>query len=215
MKLCIFSCVMAKYPKSAELDDIVRIMRSSQKLRALCEEYRKYDDQGNKQGKLRIKRKETPAFVASSLLFEGKSHRNIIGLTDMCFMDIDGLDEEQVNEAMKLLREDEHVVLALRSMSGKGLHFFVRYGFKDREQPQITTMSYIRMSLTYSAVFNTLSLHYSNILHLPIDESGRNVVQTCNISFDEDLYYNPDAIPYTLIYEHQKVGKKHNLLQMV
>lgn len=206
---------MAKYPKDTELDDIVRVMRSSQKLRSLCEEYRKYDDQGNRQGKLRIKREKTPAFVPSALLYEGKGHRNIIGLTDLCFMDIDGLNEEQINEAMKSLREDEHVVLALRSMSGKGVHFLIRYRFKDKEQPQINTMSYIRMSLTYSAVFNTLSLHYGNILHLPIDESGRNAVQTCNISYDEDLYYNPSAVPYTLIYEHQKVGKKHNLLQMV
>ena len=215
MKLCIFSCVIAKYPKSAELDDIVRIMRSSLKLRKLCEEYRKYDAQGDRQGKLRIKRKETPAFVPSSLLFEGKAHRNIIGLTDLCFMDIDGINEEQINGAMKLLREDEHVVLAMRSMSGKGLHFLIRYCFKDREQPQITNMSYIRMSLTYSAVFNTLFLHYSNILNLPIDVSCRNATHTCNISYDEDLYYNPDAIPYTLIYEHQKVGKKHKILEMV
>ena len=57
--------------------------------------------------------------------------------------------------------------------------------------------------------------HYNNILHLPIDESSKNAVQTCNISYDADLYYNPNALPYTLIYEHQKVGKKHKLLQMV
>ena len=76
-------------------------------------------------------------------------------------------------------------------------------------------MSYKRMAVTYSAVFNTLSSHYTNILNLPIDESGKNAVQTCNISYDEDLYYNPNAEPYTLIYEHQKVGKKQKLLQMV
>ena len=206
---------MAKFPKETELDDIVRIMRSSPKLRLLCEEYRMYKAKGNRQEMLKIKRKAIPAFVPSSLLFEGKGHRNIIGLTDLCYMDLDDLNEKEINIAMNTLKEDDHVVLAMRSMSGNGLHFLVRYGFKDREQPQITTMSYIRMSLTYSAVFNTLSLHYSNILHLPIDESCRNAVQTCNISYDEDLYYNPNAIPYTLIYEHQKVGKKHKILQMV
>lgn len=215
MKLCIFSCLMAKFPKETELDDIVRVMRTSPKLRALCEEYRMFKANGDKHGQLNIKRNKVPAFVPSALLFDGKGHRNIIGLTDLCFMDLDNLDEEQINMAMELLRKDDHVVLASRSMSGKGLHFLIRYRFKDMEQPQITSMSYIRMSLTYSAVFNTLSLHYSNTLHLPIDESCRNAVQTCNISYDEDLYYNPNAIPYSLIYERQKVGKKHKMLQMV
>lgn len=214
MRLCIFSCLMAKFPKETELDNIVRVMRTSQKLRTLCEEYRKFDAEGNKQGKLRIKRKEIPAFAPSALLYDGKGHHNIIGLTDLCYMDLDNLNDEQINMAMELLRKDDHVVLAMRSMSYKGLHFLVRYRFKDKDQPQITTMSYKRMAVTYSAVFNTLSLHYNNILHLPIDESGKNAVQTCNISYDEDLYYNPDAIPYTLIYEHQKVGKKPKTLQM-
>ncbi len=215
MKLCIFSNVLAKYPKSTELDYIVKVMQSSTKLRTLCEEYRKYDILGNKKEKQRIKRKEVPAFIPSALVFDGKGHRHIIGLTDLCFMDIDGLNEEQINSAMNILKDDEHVVMAKRSMSNKGLHFLVRYRLKDREQPQITTMSYIRMSLTYSAVFNTLSEIYINKLNLPIDESCRNVVQTCTLSYDEELYYNPNATPYTLIYEHQKVGKKHKVLEMV
>lgn len=215
MRLCIFNCVTDNYPKETELESIVRVMRSSPKLRALCEKYRMFDAKGNKQEKNRIKRKETPSFISSALLFEGKGHRNIIGLTDLCFMDIDDINDEQINETMKLLREDIHVVLALRSMSGKGLHIFIRYRFKDRELPKITTMSYKRMAITYSAVFNTLSTHYKNIFHLPIDESGKNAVQSCNISYDEELYYNPNALPYTLIYEHQKVGKKQELLRIV
>ncbi len=215
MRLCIFNSLLAKYPQETELDSIVKVMRTSNKLFIQCDDYKKLDAEGNIKGKLKIKRNEIPAFVPSALLYGGKGHRNIIGLTDICFMDIDGLDEEQINMAMKLLKDDEHVVLALRSMSGKGLHFLVRYRFKDKEQPQIVNMSYIRMTLTYSAVFNTLSSYYNNILQLPIDDSCRNVVQTCSISYDEDLYYNPNALPHTLIYEHQKVGKKHTTLQMV
>ena len=203
MKLCIFSCVMAKFPKETELNDIVRIMRTSQRLRALCENYQKHNDVGNKAKKDKIKKWMIPAFIPSALLFDGKAQRNIVGLTNLCYMDIDHIDESQINETLEILKQDEHVVLALHSMSGKGLHFLVKYEFKGMEQPQITTMSYKRMVVTYTAVFNTLSLHYQNILNLPIDESGKNAVQTCNISYDEDLYYNPNAIPYTLIYERQ------------
>ncbi len=215
MKLCIFNSLLSKYPQETELDSIVKVMRTSKKLFMLCEDYKKLDVEGDIKGKLKIKRKEIPAFVPSALLYGGKGHRNVIGLTDLCFMDIDGLDEEQINTAMKSLKDDEHIVLALRSMSGKGLHFLVRYRFKDKEQPQIVNMSYIRMALTYTAVFNTLRSYYNNILQLPIDDSCKNVVQTCNISYDEDLYYNPKALPYTLIYDHQKVGKKRSTLQMI
>lgn len=201
MRLCIFSCVISKYPQETELDDIVRIMRTSDKLRALCEEYRNISGKGKKREKRRFKLKKIPAFVPSALVFEGKGHRHVIGLTNLCYMDIDHLQAEQIDEAMDTLRQDEHVVLALRSMSGNGIHFMVKYGFKDMEQPQITTMSAKKMVKTYISVFKTISSHYQDILHLPIDESGQNVVQLCNISYDEDLYYNPHALPYTLKFE--------------
>lgn len=201
MRLCIFKCVMSKYPQETELDDIVRIMRTSNRLRTLCEKYRNIPSRGHQREKRFIKIKEIPAYIPSSLVFEGKGHRHVIGLTNLCYMDIDHLNVKQIDEVMGKLRQDEHVVLALRSMSGKGLHFLVKYGFKDMEQPQITTMSANKMVKTYIPVFNTLSQHYQKILNLPIDESGKNVVQPCNISYDEDLYYNPNALSYTLIFE--------------
>ena len=37
-------------------------------------------------------------------------------------------------------------------MSGGGLHFFVKYQFKDMEYPQITTMSANNMVKTYMTV---------------------------------------------------------------
>ena len=214
MRLCIFKCVMSKYPQETELDDIVRIMRTSNRLRALCEKYRHISGKGQKREKRNFKIKEIPAFIPSSLVFEGKGHRNVIGLTNLCYMDIDHLNVKQIDETMEVLRQDEHVVLAMRSMSGNGLHFMVKYGFKDMEQPQITTMSANKMVKAYIPVFNTLSQHYQMKLNLPIDESGKNVVQTCNISYDEDLYYNPNAIPYTLIFEEPNTTKKQ-IFQML
>ena len=119
MRLCILSCVMSKTPKETELDDIVRILRTSIKLRGLCKEYQQLNDEGNKSRKNKIKKWMIPAFVPSALVFDGKAQRNIIGLTNLCYMDLDHIDENQINEAIEILRQDEHVVLASRSMSGK------------------------------------------------------------------------------------------------
>lgn len=215
MRLSILSCLMSKTPKETELDDIVKIMRTSEKLCVLCREYQQLNDEGDKSRKDRIKKRMIPAFVPSALLFEGKAQRNIIGLTNLCYMDIDHIEEDQINEAINLLRLDEHVVFVARSMSRKGLHILAKYRFKDRKQPQITTMSYKRMAITYTSIFMTISTYYKKKLNLPIDDSGKNAVQPCNISYDEELYYNPNAKPYTLIYEHQKVGKKRKHLQII
>ena len=214
MRLCIFKCVMSKYPQETELDDIVRIMRTSDRLRALCEKYRNISGKGEKREKRNIKIKAIPAFIPSALVFEGKGHSHVIGLTNLCYMDIDHLNVKQMNEAIETLKQDEHVVLISRSMSGNGLHFLVKYGFKDMEQPQITTMSANKMVKTYVAVFNTLSQQYQIKLNLPIDESGKNVVQLCNISYDADLYYNPNALSYTLIFEKPN-NTKQQFYQMV
>ena len=80
-------------------------------------------------------------------------------------------------------------------------HNYSNNGAKISNNPQTTKKKYTKGTVPF--------------VYLPIDESCRNAVQTCNISYDEDLYYNPNANPYTLMYEHQKVGKKHKMLQMV
>ena len=201
MRLCILSCVMSKIPKETELDDIVKIMRNSINLRGLCKTYSKHIENGNKVKGNKIKRRLIPAFIPSALIYNGKGHRNIVGLTNLCYIDIDHIDEKQINWTIDVLRQDEHVILALRSMSGKGLHIFIKYEFENIEQPTINNMSWKMMVKTYKSVFNTISKFYGNVLNLPIDESGQNAVQSCNISYDNDLYYNPNALPYTLVYE--------------
>lgn len=105
MRLCIFSNLMSKYPKETELDDIVRIMRTSKKLHALCEKYVMFLEKGNKQEQRNIKIRHIPAFVPSALLFDGKAQRNIIGLTNLCYMDIDHVDDDQINKAIEILRQ--------------------------------------------------------------------------------------------------------------
>lgn len=200
MRVSILRFAKAKMPQETELDDIVRIMRSSQKLRGLCEEYKKLADEDNKNEKKRIKQTEIPAFIPSASLYGGKGHQHILGLTNLCYLDIDGISDDQIDGAFLLLRQDEHVVLASRSMSGKGIHILIKYGFVEMEQPWIATMGINKMVKTYKAVFRTISHHYSKSLHLPIDKSGRNVVQSCNISYDKELYYNPKALPHLLSY---------------
>lgn len=208
MRLCIFSNLMAKYPQETDLKDIVRMMRNSERLQSLCERRRELLATNRREDADRIKKKLIPAFCPGSFLIDGKGRNNVIGLTDLCFLETDHISEEQISKVMESLREDCHIVLCLRSISGDGLHFLVRYRFKDMEQPSYRSMGKNRMNHTYGAVFKTLKNYYQDLLGVSIDLSGSNMERLCLMSFDKDLHYNPNAVPVVFMYEQQNIKKK-------
>ena len=67
-----------------------------------------------------------PAFAPCAIFYDGKGRENVVGLTDLCFLDIDHIKEGQIREAMKNLNDDPHVVMASRSLSNEGLHILIR-----------------------------------------------------------------------------------------
>ena len=208
MRLCIFSNLMAKYPRETDLNDIVKMMRSSERLQSLCEQRRELLAKEKRVDADRIKKKMIPAFCPGAFLFDGKGRNNVIGLTDLCFLETDHISEKRISKAMELLRKDCHTVLCLRSISGDGLHLIVRYRFKDMEQPSYHNMGKNRMNHTYGAVFMSLKKYYQGLLGVHIDSSGANMERLCLMSFDKDLHYNPDAVPLVFIYEQQNLRKK-------
>ena len=201
MRLNIFNNLLTKYPQETELDDIVRIMRDSERLHSLCQQRVALIADGKKKEADIIKKEKVPAFAPNAFLFDGKSRNHVIGLTDLCFLETDHISEEQIDRTMEVMRNDEHVVLALRSMSGDGLHFLIRYGFKDMEQPSYRNTKRGRMNHIYGAVFKTLKHIYQEKLDVRIDPSGANMERLCLISSDKNLYYNPNASPVVFLYE--------------
>ena len=212
MRLNIFSNLVAKYPQETNLDDIVRIMRNSEKLHSLCHQRVKLIANGKKEEAELIKKKQIPAFAPCAYMIDGKSRNHVIGLTDLCFLEIDHITEEQIQTAKGILSKDEHVMLALRSISGDGLHFLIRYGFYDMEQPSYGNTRRGRMNYIYGAVFKTLKTTYQEALGVRIDSSGANMERLCLISADKDLYYNPNALPVIFLYEKEKIRKSPMIL---
>ena len=108
---------------------------------------------GAEQTKLRC----FPAFAPCALFYEGKSRDNVLGLTDLCYLDIDHIKEERlIEEAMDILRRDPYVMMASRSVSNEGLHILIRYQLKALETPpQRTTMSPDDMQGVYADVYYT------------------------------------------------------------
>ena len=195
MRVTIFKNVKASWPQETELDDIVRIMMSSPKICERTQTCRQCLAKGDKRGFDNIKITCFPAFAPSVNFYEGKARVNVIGLTDLCYLDIDHIENESlIIEALDILRNDPNVVMASRSVSGRGLHFLVRYQLKGMENPpQRTEMSPNKMQSVYGEVFEYLALKYQLKLGLEPDYHARNMGHVYIVSYDPDLYYNPKA----------------------
>ena len=195
MRVTIFKSVKASWPQETELDDIVRIMMSSPKICAWTQACRQYFAKGDKMGAENIKISCFPAFAPCVNFYEGKARSNVIGLTDLCYLDIDHIENESlIIEALDILRNDANVVMASRSVSGRGLHILVRYQLKGMEAPpQRTEMTPTKMQEVYGEVFDYLAMKYQLKLGLEPDYHARDMGHVYIVSYDPDLYYNPNA----------------------
>lgn len=90
MRLSIFRNILAKSPQETELDDIVRIMRTSERFRSLCERRNMLMKDGKKAEADDIKKGMIPAFAPAAMMYDGKGRIN-----------------------------DEHIILAVRSILEK------------------------------------------------------------------------------------------------
>ena len=195
MRVTIFKSVKASWPQETELDDIVRIMMSSPKICERTQTCRQYLAKGDKKEADKIKISSFPAFAPCASFYEGKARGNVMCLTDLCYLDIDHIENERlINEALDILRSDPNVVMASRSVSGRGLHILVRYQLKGFEiPPQRTNMTPKMMQKVYGDVFEYLALKYQLKLGLEPDYQARNIGHVYIVSYDPDLYYNPNA----------------------
>ena len=195
MRVNIFKSVKASWPQETELDAIVQMMRTSPKIHIWTQTYRQYVAKGDKMGAEQTKLKCFPAFAPCALFYEGKARDNVLGLTDLCFLDIDHIKEERlIEEAMDILRNDPYVMMASRSVSNEGLHILIRYQLKALETPpQRTTMSPDDMQGVYADVYDYFATMYQQKLGLESDYNARDMGHLYIVSYDPDLYYNPNA----------------------
>lgn len=200
MRVNIFESVKSSCPQETEFDKIVYSMQHSQELLSRTQLYREHKENGNKAETEKMKQKSFPAFAPSALLFEGKAREDVIGLTDLCYLDFDSIKEERLLfDAMNKLRNDRNVLMASRSVSNEGLHILIRYKLKNMDAPpQRVTMTPDEMQKIYSAVYNNLASKYLQKLGLMPDYHARNMERLYIVSYDSVLYYNPNAEALTI-----------------
>ncbi len=208
MDVTIFRHLHSAIPQRTSLEKIVQMIRTSPLLKEYTEDARRFYAAGEKGRGDAIKKHRLPAFAPAGYLLDGKGRSSLIGLTGICFLDFDHVEEEQLESSMTLLRKDDHVLLAARSISGKGMHVLVPYTLW-RDDPTLSlSASQSKMNQIYGSVFKSTATRYQELLGLQIDKSAGNPERLCLVSYDADAWFNPSASPIVYRYVFQKSGKR-------
>ena len=198
-QLSLFRGVHDTLPRPVTLNELVTMMRTDQSVRDLTEKHRYARTTGDEQGAKRYKHMMASFGVAAR--FEGgRQQKNIVEYTGLSLVDIDHIAEEDMARVLDLVRADEHTLLAYTTLSGEGLRILFRYEIQGEKSSESIP--------SYKQAFAEGNKYYEYLVSLPTDGQCKNVGRISTIAYDENLYYNPEAIPFTIKLEEKKpVGR--------
>ena len=121
-------------------------------------------------------KKTLPAFTVSATFKENRKKKNIESYSNLLHLDYDYVDN--VIELKAKVVSVPFTYAAFISPSGKGLKVLVK------------SDNYLS---THTFSFNRLKEHYDGIVGVTSDNSIKDILRLCFISYDPDLYINEDA----------------------
>ena len=216
-QLSLFRGVHDTQPRPVTLEELVTMMRTDQSVRDLTEKHRYVRATGDEQGASRYK-KMMASFGVAARFEGGRQQKHIVEFTGLSLVDIDHIPAERMSEVLALVRSDEHTLLAYTTLSGQGLRILARYethpnppcegGDSDIAASNSLPCRQGWGGSLYKQVFLTVNKYYEALTGLATDHQCKNIGRISTIAYDEDLYYNPEAIPFTIKLEEKKpVGR--------
>lgn len=216
MRLNFFKSLSASCPLEKELVKIVYSMMCSQEIGMNTQQYRSFIESGSFSAAEQMKKSQFAAFAPCAIFSKGKERENVTGLTDLCYLEFVNIkDEKRIINAMNILRNDKNVLLASRSVSNEGLHVLVSYKLKDvGQQTQEESMTPDEMQDVYAKVYNYLADKYLCKLGLLPDYKAGQMDRLYIVSYDPELYYNPNAERVTIDLEKSIIYDGEGLVVM-
>jgi len=143
-------------------------------------------------------KRELPV-VTFSGTFDG-SHKisNLVEYNPVIIADIDNIPEEKLEEIKEKLQADPYLLAMWESVSGRGLKMLFKVDAMEEEH-----------KLMFKALVYYLESKYS----LLIDRSGSDIQRPCYVSYDPDIYINPEseAFNFDVAEEHDGDLLERNL----
>ena len=219
LQLSLFRGVKDTQPWPVTLMELVTMMRTDQSVRDLTDKYRYARTVGDEQGARRYKHMMA-SFGVAARFDGGRQQKHIVEYTGLSLVDIDHIPAERMSEVLALVRGDEHTLLAYTTLSGQGMRVLFRYEMKTQPNPPCEGGNFgiaEPIPLPYregwgGSLYKQAFLHgntyYSELVGLPTDGQCKNIGRISTIAYDENLYYNPEATPFTVTIEEKKpVGR--------
>jgi Protein of unknown function (DUF3987)/BT4734-like, N-terminal domain len=103
--------------------------------------------------------------------------------------DLDSLGQEELENTRAKLKPSPHLYALFVSPTGHGL----KAVFRAPADPA-----------KHAGIFRAVRKHVRDLTGLAIDESGKDLARLCFVSFDPDLYHNPDATELEPLPEPEK-----------
>ena len=120
LELSFFNGFLDKTPKPITLQQVVEMIRSDKRLQVLTENHRRYLKQGNEKA-AKQEKQYAPCFAVAVRFNGGKGKESIEGWTGLSMVDFDDVPPERMEEVFQAICQDEHTLLAYRTISNSGI----------------------------------------------------------------------------------------------
>ncbi|MDR1938023.1 MAG: DUF3874 domain-containing protein [Tannerellaceae bacterium] len=180
-------------PKAVALSTVIETMRSEAK-KGVVTAYRKrlqdYDDVKYPEAKM-------PPWVLYSALFGKERGKAAVmkAYTGIVLVEVDNLaGEEEVARIRRRASDSLQTLAAFTGLSGRSVKILIRFALPGHDLPQTKAEAEHFHAYAYrqAASFYRMQLGREVTLKPPV------VDRRCRLSYDPDLYYNPDALVVTM-----------------
>lgn len=125
-----------------------------------------------------------PSFSVAGLFNGAHKLDSLNKYTKFLILDFDNVrDSDDHLPEDKSIREDEYCYAYFYSPSNRGLKIIVKVDSSLED---------------HSKAFRQVSEYYEDIIHSDVDQSGKDVTRLCFVSYDAELYFNPDATVFNV-----------------
>ena len=202
MTVNIFENSHDKKPYTTSLEKVIEMIKTSPLLEDYTNTARSFLFSRQFDSYYLIKHTKFPAFAPAGILDGGKKKQNLIGLTGICFMKTKDTSLYQLKSNMMKLKNNPNVLLAYRTISGRGLHIFVPYTIEDNEPGEALMNTPGAILDTYQMVHDDISNYFTSQLGIETNIGHSKAHELCSVSFDAAAYVNYDAVPITIRFDY-------------
>ena len=181
--------------KEITLQEVYKLITSSERLKTLTETVRRATDNGDEKV-YRMLKQQTLPYVTPCGVFSYRKSDSLTGPSGLIVVDIDHLDSRREAEKLKRQLFDDrllHPVLAFTSPSGYGVKAFIPYDLARIPDTKQNTSENIHWAMNYvQAIYDFHSSHpdredkKTNHSGKGVDRSGKDLVRACFLSYDEE-----------------------------